>query len=263
MTRKYTRVGKCRRLGDEDFELLEAAATLPDALYGSRLYSNTAIYALATQRELYEAKIAELEAKLSLLASPNVEDQEPEIARRPLRRDARGIVATVFALVFAICFLVELNLEQRKNDEKSRTPRVASVIRTPKDARPAISTPADQDQLARATASSPDIKTSSTIRSQEVAAHPHDTRRVETATIERRPDHFSTGQLPVEKPSQVGARAEQVALSDNTPALASSMRSQDEGDELGVQEPARSSNPTPDAVRRFKALDALHALRMR
>ena len=246
---------------DEDFELLEAAAMLPDALYGSRLYSNTAIYALAAQRELYEAKIAELEAKLSLLASSIVENREREIAIRPLRRDAKGVVATVFALVFAICFLIALNLRQREDNKPSDLAHAGAVAQTSKYAQSTKAKPTGEMQSASETLSNPDTKVSPIINSRDATTHLANVGHIRTLSNRDRLNQSLATQPPTKTTPQEAS--EQIAFSDMGSEGAAVVQAQDQQDGLSPSESTRPSNPAPDAVRRFRALDALHALRMR
>ena len=248
---------------DEDFELLEAAASLPDALYGSRLYSNTAIYALATQRELYEAKIAELEAKLSLLASSIVENREREIAIRPLRRDAKGVVATVFALVFAICFLIALNLRQREDNKPSDLAHAGAVAQTSKYAQSTKAKPTGEMQSASETLSNPDTKASPIINSRDATTHLANAGHIRTLSNRDRLNQSLATQPPTETTPQDARQPEQFAFSDTASQGAAVEQAQDPQDGLSHSEPIRPSNSAPETVRRFRAIDALHALRMR
>ena len=248
---------------DEDFELLEAAASLPDALYGSRLYSNTAIYALAAQRELYEAKIAELEAKLSLLESSSVENREREVAIRPLRRDAKGVVATVFALVFAICFLIALNLRQREDDKPSDLANAGTVAQTPTYVRSTKANPTGEMQSASETLANVDAKASPISNSRDATTHLANVGHIRTLSNRGQLKQSLATQPPTETAPQEARQSEQIAFSDTTSEGAAVEQAQDQQDGPSQSEPIRPSNPAPDAVRRFRAIDALHALRMR
>ena len=236
---------------------------LPDALYGSRLYSNTAVYALAAQRELYEAKIAELEAKLSLLASSSVEDRERETAIRPLRRDAKGVVATVFALVLAICFLIALNLRQREDHKPSDLAHAGSVAQTSNYAQSTKAKPIGGMRSASDTLSNPDTKTSPIVNSRDATTHLANVGHIRTLSNRGQLNQSLATQPPMETTPQEARQPEQIALSDTAAERAAVEQAQDQQDGLSHLEPIRPSNPAPDAVRRFRAIDALHALRMR
>ena len=50
-------------VNDADRQLLDEAADLPGALYGARIYSMTALLALAQQREAFERELASMQAR--------------------------------------------------------------------------------------------------------------------------------------------------------------------------------------------------------
>ena len=96
---------------EADRELLEEAAELPGALYGARLYSMTALMALALQREVFEREIA------AVRAQQRVQGGLVALLRRP-GTHKRRVIVPVIALVITIAglFLV-----------RGWTPRVPSV----------------------------------------------------------------------------------------------------------------------------------------
>jgi hypothetical protein len=69
-------------------------------------------------------------------------------------------------------------------------------------------------------------------------------------------------QPPNETTPQEARQPEQVAFIDVASGSATVEQAQGQQDEMRHSEPGLS-NPAPDAVRRFRAIDALHALRMR
>jgi hypothetical protein len=228
-----------------DHEALTTAATLPDAEYGTRIYSMTALYALAAQREAYEREIAALRA--GVLSSRG---------RAGFFRDTRGALTATIALgAMLIAGSATLLLNRTSPHAVPETAQVATpplprqaTVRIPLPASPEpVETAADTatDRATLADAALPQTATSSNFRRRPAS------RRL--ARVQRRAGHQVTRR----------STSRQMASADIAYRPVGSQANTDTTPVEAMPDAAAAPAPVVTPARRHEAIDALRALRLR
>lgn len=221
----------------DDHDRLDLASGYPDAGYGVRIWSTTALVALAAQREAHEAKLAALAEPAPVPAPPPVPVQVERGSSSGLWRNLA--LAALLAMSVASLVLLLKIYNQGMRAQISRTeigaPTAAMAILSPTPsivAKPAVRIPAEADAPQTATATTP-AKPASTASPRRSAAR----AAPDTATLTA--DAGSTAR------SEPEAAPVPATIADTFPPPA---------DEPRTQERKRV---------RTSGIDALHLLRMR